>query len=490
MTDERFAPIATNERITTLDVIRGVALFGIFLMNIEFFNRPIAELDVGLPPVATGLDHWAGWFVHVFVRSKFWTMFSLLFGMGFAVMLARAQEAGRPFLAPYVRRTIALAAIGAAHFILLWNGDILFDYAMGAAFLLVVFHARPKVLLWIAGIALACGAILGGLKAAGMGELPWAPFLGLGAPVLLLGILAWAVRKWPANGLRNAGIVLFLLPCIGMMIGGLATPQTPQAERDRIALQEAKTPAEQKEVRESLAERDKAVKEHAEKVATERRIMSSGTYAEAVAFRLQSFPTTAAQHVFFSMVFVLGMFMLGAWFIRSGLMANPAAHLDFYRKLAMFGIPLGIGLTLVAAAIATTHERGVNDALYMFSMGLTMAAALPACLGYVAAIVLLYHSGRFRGFMERFAPAGRMALTVYLGQSLISTTVFYGYGLGWWGMGRAMQLVFVVIVYALILLACTWWLSRFRYGPMEWVWRAFTYLRAPTMRQERLQPAT
>ena len=133
-------PVSTPDRIVALDVIRGVALFGIFLMNIEWFNRPIAELDVGLPPGVTGIDYWAGWFVHVFIRSKFWTMFSLLFGMGFAVMLGRAQAAGRPFLGPYVRRTLGLAVIGFLHFVLIWNGDILFDYAMGAAFLLSLIH--------------------------------------------------------------------------------------------------------------------------------------------------------------------------------------------------------------------------------------------------------------------------------------------------------------------------------------------------------------
>jgi uncharacterized membrane protein YeiB len=489
MADERLAPVAANERITTLDVIRGIALFGIFLMNIEFFNRPIAELDVGLPPGATGLDYWAGWFVHVFVRSKFWTMFSLLFGMGFAVMLARAEAVGRPFLAPYIRRTLALAVIGAAHFILVWNGDILFDYAMGAAFLLVVFHARPKLLLWIAGAALLCAAIAGGLHATGYKQIPWAPFLGLGVPVLFLGLVARAVRKWPANGLRNVGLVLFLVPCFGMMVAGLATPQATQAERDRAALREAATPAEQSKVREAIAERGKQLAEHEKKVATERRIMSSGTWAEAVAFRLEHFPKAAAQHVFFSLFFVLGMFMLGAWFIRSGLMANPGAHLDIYRKLAMFGIPLGIGLTIVAASIATTHVRGVNDSLYMFAMGLTMAASLPACLGYVSAIVLLFHSERFRGVMALFAPAGRMALTVYLTQSVLCTTLFYGYGLGWWGMGRTLQLAFCVVVFALILVACHAWLARFRYGPMEWLWRSVTYLRAPVMRLRALQPA-
>ncbi|HVQ34024.1 MAG TPA: DUF418 domain-containing protein, partial [Lysobacter sp.] len=73
--------------------------------------------------------------------------------------------------------------------------------------------------------------------------------------------------------------------------------------------------------------------------------------------------------------------------------------------------------------------------------------------------------------------------------SVICTSIFYGYGLGWWGMGRALQLVFCLIVYALLVAASTWWLRNFRYGPMEWLWRAITYLRVPSMRLERLQPA-
>jgi uncharacterized membrane protein YeiB len=489
MTDARFTPIATNDRITTLDVIRGVALFGILLMNVEFFNRPISELDVGLPPGITGIDYWAGWFVHVFIRSKFWTMFSLLFGMGFAVMLGRAQAAGRPFLAPYVRRTLALALFGFLHCVFIWNGDILFDYAMAAAFLLIVFHAKPKVLLWIAVFALLVAAASGGAHIAGYKQKIWIGGLIIGGPLLVLGLLAWAIRKWPANGLRNAGLVLFLLPCVGLLIGGLATPQTTQAERDRAAMVDAKTPAERAELKKALAERAKAIKEHDEKVATERRLNASGSYAENVAFRMADWPKNAVGHIPFSLTFVLGMFLLGAWFIRSGLMTQPAAHLDFYKKMAMFGIPFGIGLSIVGAAISSTHVRGVNDALFTFSQGLMLIASLPACLGYVAAIVLMFHSPRFRGFVAPFAQAGRMALTVYISMSVIGTLFFYGYGLGHYGMGRAWQLVWCVAVFAVLLVLANLWLKRFRYGPLEWTWRAITYLRAPSMRQERLQPA-
>jgi len=92
------------------------------------------------------------------------------------------------------------------------------------------------------------------------------------------------------------------------------------------------------------------------------------------------------------------------------------------------------------------------------------------------------HRGGGASRLRVLAPVGRMALTNYLMQSVISTTVFYGYGLGWWGLGRAAQLGFVIVVFALQIAFSHWWLARFRYGPMEWVWRGFTYRKAPDLR--------
>ena len=129
---EPFTPVSESQRIEALDVVRGFALLGIFLMNIEWFNRPIASFDDGMPRELEGVDWLASWFVAYFVQGKFWTMFSLLFGMGFAVMLMRAERAGREFLEALPRRILALAVFGAVHYIYMWDGDILFSYAMGA----------------------------------------------------------------------------------------------------------------------------------------------------------------------------------------------------------------------------------------------------------------------------------------------------------------------------------------------------------------------
>ena len=136
-------PVAEAQRLDVLDVLRGFALIGILLMNIEWFNRAIAVLtmgDMGL----RDLDHGAGFLVKLFVEGKFYKLFSLLFGMGFAVMLLRAEEAGRPFFAWFARRAGVLLAIGLAHSIFLWTGDILHDYAIGAFLLLGIAWLRTK----------------------------------------------------------------------------------------------------------------------------------------------------------------------------------------------------------------------------------------------------------------------------------------------------------------------------------------------------------
>jgi uncharacterized protein len=481
MSNTGLTPIAGSERIVTLDVIRGFALLGIFLMNIEWFNRPISDLDAGMPAGVSGIDYWAGWFVHVFVRGKFWTMFSLLFGMGFAVMLTRAEHAGRGFFAPYLRRTLALAVIGALHFIFIWTGDILFSYAAGAALLMVVFYTRPLILFVLAGILGLLAGTFGLAEYLGHELAPWGPFVGFGIALLVLACVTAALRRWPLSGLRGAGLTLYLLPFLAMTIGGAVMTVTPPQAREQAAEQAAKTPEQKKELAEEKQKKLEHRKEHAQDIADETRLMTRGTYAEAVAWRAKQFAKHQGQTIGFAVI-VLGMFLLGAWFIRSGVMTDPAAHLGLFRKLALFGIPLGLGMSLISASIAVTHLRDQNDGPYQLAMGLAMLGNLPACLGYISAVVLMFH-GRLRRWVAPLAPAGRMALTNYLSTSVICTLVFYGYGLGYWGLGRAWQIPFVFAVFGVQVLVSRWWLARFRYGPMEWLWRSVTYLQIPRMRQ-------
>ena len=112
-----------------------------------------------------------------------------------------------------------------------------------------------------------------------------------------------------------------------------------------------------------------------------------------------------------------------------------------------------------------------------------MLGNLPACLGYVGMAILMLHSNSAFAKIRVLAPFGRMALTNYLTQSVICSLYFYGYGLGHWGMARTWQVAFVAVVLALQIVFSHWWLARYRFGPLEWLWRGFTYRETPVMRR-------
>lgn len=530
------APLTPGQRIQALDVVRGFALIGILFMNIEFFNRPTQGIAEGMPTGLTGLDWVASWFIAYFVQGKFWTIFSLLFGMGFAVMLTRAERAGRDFLWPYLRRIGALAVFGAAHYIFLWDGDILFSYAVGAGALLVLLYGKWKPIL-IALVPLAGAGFIPGFK----------PVWGIAGALLSLGVMSLYLRSdrrirmsrmnWPLfsfvllviGGIAAvAALVLWLLPdapkeprvpvtliAIGTLLISLLAakfhdpaelrplrmgvtlyvfaflmmtligvvqyltpdePPVPPATADKLAGRHRadKTQHEKAERAVRLAVREQEKR-------TEVRILSEGTYLEAVLWRGGKFPLKIARDAGFGTI-LTALFLLGVWFVRSGIMENTQAHLGVFRRLALIALPFGLGLGLLGSLIAVSSTPGDAHDGFMAARGLAMLGNLPACLGYMGLVVTLLHGNSALAGIRVLAPFGRMALTNYLMQSVICTFYFYGYGLGQWGMARTWQVVFVALLLVLQIALSHWWLARFRFGPVEWLWRGFTYRQTPRMR--------
>ncbi|MES2755771.1 MAG: DUF418 domain-containing protein [Pseudomonadota bacterium] len=544
------APVPAGQRIEALDVVRGFALIGICLMNVEYFNRAPATLGQGMPAGLTGIDWLASFFVAYFVTGKFWTIFSMLFGMGFAVMLSRAESAGRGFFKPYLRRIAALAVFGVLHYIFLFAGDILFSYAVSATFLLVVLYGKAKWIVaaivvlgglaFIPGWGPAAGGTAGTLALCGLIALyvrnerrPLGLsvisliFLVIGVIGAIAAVVMWTMKdvpmqargsvsvasalflllSWLAQKYRNpvekrslrAGVTLYVLMFTMMTIGGAAAylvPKTPAAAAPAAVLAKpdpqkaGAKPELTKEQKKAEAEalKAKTLKEEAAKVVHENKVMSTGSYAEMTRLRLEHFAEHAPMQANFAILLV-AMFMIGTWFIRSGVMENTGAHLPLFRKLAYIGLPAGIALGLAGALITTTHTPGSETDGFILALGLQMLGNLPACLGYVAMIVLMLHSRSLFSNVKVLAPFGRMALTNYLMQSVVMSMVFFGYGLGYWGMARAWQVLFALGLCALQLVFSTWWLARFRYGPAEWLWRAVTYMKVPAMRLEAAAPA-
>ncbi|MEX5749081.1 DUF418 domain-containing protein [Massilia sp. X63] len=528
-------PVASDERIQALDVVRGFALIGILMMNVEFFNRATAQLGSGMQPGLSGANFWVSYFVQYFVVGKFWTIFSLLFGMGFAVMLTRAERAGRSFLVPYMRRIAALAVFGALHHIFLFSGDILFSYAVAATALLIVLYGRAKWILLAMLMCAGCGfipgmdwlfGIAGGLAFFGFvawwlrGEQrisyfgkPLASAFVLmlaGTIAVIAGAVCWALPDMPPParfGLPMLGAALIVLGLLTrryhadraarpwrigvgiycfsfLMMTGAGASMYYFPEKPPVVATKAQAEKQKKQ----SADRAKNLKERQERIAKETAVLSKGSYGEAVALRAKGFAEQAAGEVGFATI-LIGMFLIGTWFVRSGVMESVQANLPLFRKLAMFGLPLGIGMGVLGSTIAmhaVPGSRGADG--FQFASGLQMLGNLPASLGYVSLVILMLYSASPLNKVSVLAPFGRMALTNYLMQSLVASTFFFGYGFGNWGVSRVDQMLFVALLAAFQIVFSHVWLSRFRYGPMEWLWRAVTYWQIPPLRIR--EPAT
>lgn len=400
------APVAPARRIHALDAVRGFALLGIFLMNVEWFSRPARELGNGVDPAATGIDRIAALAIYVLVQGKFWVLFSLLFGMGFALMSSRAgDDAG--FARLHLRRCLALLVFGLAHALLLYSGDILHCYA-------------------IAGLVLLP---LGGIPARA-----W-PWLGAGLYVTIAGMTVLG------------GLLLSALP--------------PEAMAPMLA---------------EAAKADAAA-------AAEAMAFSQGSWWQATAQRARDFAGIALPALFMLLPLALGVFMLGAWLYRSGRMDDVAAHRAWFARMAAWTLPLGAALTAAALVPGTSFDGMRELGPMTVAGGLMLLASLPLSLGYLSLLALALGTRPLAQPLLWLAPAGRMALTNYLLQSLVAGLVFHGYGLGLWGqVGRAGQVLLVLAVFALQVLASHWWLARWRFGPMEWLWRTISYGRTPAMR--------
>ena len=499
-----FSPVPSEYRLNALDILRGFALIGICIANVEFFNRPVAESGDGVPAGLHGLDWLVAFLVATFVTGKFWTIFSLLFGVGFALMQERAHTAQRPFLPAYGRRIAALGAFGLLHYLLLWSGDILISYAFGALVLMLTLFSRPgwmipgliacvvlaqapgfafaawgvmpilfaglagaylrsdrralfPLLMLVSGSLMLLAAALGALG--GTADASWV-LPALGAMLLVLGLLAWRFDQDLTRRPLRAGAAVFLL------VYGLA------AFDGGMRLLDAEPGLASTEYLEQRAARG----------AQEQQVLTNGSHADAVAMRWSHLGARMEDEAS-GVVIVASMFLIGVWFAHSGLVANPAAHLPLLRRLAVGGIVGGVGLGLAGSAIAPGRAPGAGDAGYDLAYALLTLGSLPASLGYVAALLLALHSGGKLARITLLAPYGRMALSNYLMQSLVFSLLFHAWGLGLWGIGRTEQVGIALLLCALQIAFSHWWMARFRYGPLEWVWRALTYLRCPAMRR-------
>jgi uncharacterized protein len=205
-------------------------------------------------------------------------------------------------------------------------------------------------------------------------------------------------------------------------------------------------------------------------------IYGRGTFRQIFVLRAQDWWTINSFPFFLTRV--LGIFLFGLYIWRQGYLRQPAEHLDWWKRAQRIGLPLGLASNLLVVAIEWVfHPHPTQPTLPTIGVFALQSIALPALsLGYSSTIVLLWQDPGWRRRLMPFSYVGRMALTNYLLQSLICTTIFYSYGLELYGrVGPLADFFLGVVIYGAQIPFSRWWLSTHRYGPMEQVWRRLTY---------------
>jgi uncharacterized protein len=410
-------PVQPRERIQLLDVLRGFALFGILQVNWPDWRGTLGNILTFL------------------VDDKMRTIYSFLFGLGFAIQLIRAQERGRPFALRYAWRSLLLLAIGCLHFAFIWQGDIVREYAVMSLTLLIVARWRPGFVFGFAVLALLLGVT------------PRAKLPGLD----------------PANG-----------------------SLTMRADPERAGAD----PLQQREDRERHWVAPGAEATHGATLRTYPLAFRGGAASLLQELRsLTIYRFISGQ--------LLALFLLGFWVGRKRILHEPERHVRLLTWVVAIGLPLGLFSNLFntfgdwfakhkVPVLGSIPVEGTMGSVF-YEVGNLLLA-----LAYIAGISLIVvRAGRLRSWLAwALAPVGRMGITNYLMQSVILTVMLYGPGLylsaelgGWWRQA-VLQLVFVIqIVYS------RWWFARFQYGPVEWAWRSLTWFKLQPMRAKAAHAA-
>ena len=406
------APPAGAGRIDAIDILRGVAVLGILVMNIQSFAMPGAAY---FNPTAYGDLEGANLCVWVAGRmladQKFMTIFSMLFGASIVLMAERAEARGDAHRVHY-RRMGWLLVIGLLHAHLLWSGDILFLYAV-------------------------CG------------------------------MLVYPLRRQPPGRLIALGVAMLAIASAYSVWMGLTLPYWPEEARSSL-IREVWQPAPEVIAGELAAYRGAWL---------DQQPVRSASALELETHVLITWGLWRAG----------GLMLIGMALFRSGVFG---AERSTRFHAALIGVALAIGLPLVAWGIAIDSARGWPLRSFFLGAQLNYWPSIAVGLGYVGVVMLACRTAALRVLTRPFAAVGRTALTNYLLQTILCTTLFYGHGLGWFGsVDRAGQVGVMAAVWAIQLVASPLWLRWFRLGPAEWAWRSLTYgTRVPLHRTPSRKP--
>ena len=419
-----------TERLITLDVLRGLAVMGIFSVNVV--GMAMLQFAYFYPPAYgfEGLGDRIMWLLNfLFVDGKLRSLFSILFGASLMLVIEGAARAGRSRFKTHYARMIVLLILGWLHWAVLWWGDILTHYAAVGMVAYWMWRLRAKTLLIISLVLFVLHAAPGfyffnqQAQEYRQSQKPDAP--------------AELKKKW--------------------------------AERLKELKPSAETLAKDQAEHENIATRFKGALPEVD--------VRNGVSGDEV-FEILSPLDLGPLWLETLALMVLGMagyksgFLTGQWDDRR------------YKKAATIGLGVGFAAYAIFAIIIWRANFAPLDFFGIAQVYSPLFRPIMA-MGYAALFILMFRNRS--ALRDRFAAVGRTAFSNYLGCTILGTLLFYGFAGDLYGkLSRGEAWLFVPFVWAFMLIWSKWWLDRFAYGPFEWVWRSLARWELQPMR--RLSP--
>lgn len=419
---DTFGPTQKGDRIDTLDIVRGFALLGILLMNIVIMGQPFAAYfnpaGIGEPTQAE-LATWT--ITQTFFEGSMRTLFSMLFGAGFIILLERIESRTEGLMGAkiYMRRLLLLLLFGLINTgLLAYGGDILLPYAIAGLFLLVFYKSRTR------------------------------------------GLVVWAIILFMMTSFLNFGG--------SMKFAGAAarydTIITAQSAGEELSDEQETFIEMYSDVRSDFAPTDEEIQDYYD-------MYEDGWWAVSGHQISQLAEMPIGFYVPFAILDPLAAMLLGMICLRVGLLQGqwPVWRIGVLTAIAFgIGLPVNYNEVQIIQSAANPIE-GFFAAIPTYDLGRVTLA-----LGWLGVILLLCKSPLFGLLKQSLGMIGRMALTNYLMASLLTSIWFIGFG--HFGEYARNELYYVVAaVWAINLVFSVIWLRIFAMGPMEYLWRAGTY---------------
>jgi uncharacterized protein len=397
-------PVLKSERILLMDALRGFALLGILMVNWMIMSWPQLWTDMlHLEKWTSSVDKAAIWLIHYLFEFKFFSLFSFLFGLGFALQFLKAETKGGNFAPYYLRRQILLLLIGACHALLLWPGDFLVLYALQGMLLLLFRKAKEQTLL-----------------------------------------------VWSA--------IFFLIPLLlSMAFYGYATSGEEAIAQLRNDFEQVIRPDLLQHIERSYA------------------MYPSENTADVWDIKLND-----TKRFYESIPFwwwnSFAMFLLGLYAGKRKIFQRLDELKPILKKWWVVTSVLGFGgnvLFVWAYHLQNVFVPNSYNVVYAFMQILSVPTLT---LFYVCSFCLLAQRVSGQKLLHLFAPMGKIALSCYVMQSLLVNLILFGFGLGLYGkISPAQGLLWCLGIYGFQLVFSHWYIRRFSYGPLEWIWRKLTY---------------